>query len=331
MKKNMNYVKLNNGVEMPQLGFGTYLIPDEVLERTLIKAYDMGYRQFDTAWKYGNEAAIARCFKKHGIRRKDIFLTTKLSAHALYRGGYKYGPRRILNRRNGVTIGQAVQQSFDNLGTNYIDLFLIHAPFPEFIAMWKVLEQLYRQGRIRAIGVSNFLQPHIEYLCEVCEIVPTVNQLEISPLNAQIEYTQWLQAKGIAVEAHSTFSHTHSVEPRMEIIGNPGIVEVAKAHGKSSVQVVLRWLVQRGIICIPKTWHEPHIKENISVFDFELSPEEMDAVTSLDKGKFLNYNNFNAQRMLPRKYRDWEGFKNPDNFPDLFNAMPWWKKQMFIY
>lgn len=316
---------------MPQLGFGTYLIPNEKLEDTLIKAYEMGYRQFDTAWKYGNEAGIARSFKKHGIRREDVFITTKLSAHALYKGGYKYGPRRIFNRYNGISIEKAVQQSFDYLETDYVDLFLIHAPFREFIAMWKVLEKFYKDGRIRAIGVSNFLQPHIEYLCETCEIVPAVNQIEISPLNAQIEYTRWLQARGIAVEAMSTFSHTHSVEPRKEIIEDPGIVKVAKAHGKSSVQVVLRWLVQRGIICIPKTWYEPHMKENILIFDFELTPDEMDIVASLDKGRFLNYNNFNAQRMLPKKYREWEGFKNPANYPDIFNAMPWWKRQMYIY
>lgn len=326
----MNYVKLNNGIEMPQLGFGTYLIPVEKLEQTLIRAYDMGYRQFDTAWKYNNEADIASSFKKHGVKREDVFITTKLSVYALY-GRYEYGPRRIFNRRNGVTIEQAVQQSFDNLDTDYIDLFLIHAPFREFIAMWKVLERFYKQGRIRAIGVSNFLQPHIEYLCEVCEIVPAVNQIEISPLNAQIEYSEWLQTRGIAVEAQSTFSHTRSVEPRKEIIEDPRIVEIAKTHGKSSVQVVLRWLVQRGIICIPKTWHEPHMRENISIFDFELSPKEMDTVAALDRGKFLNYNNFNAQRMLPKKYRDWEGFKNPDNYPDWFNASPWWKRQMFIY
>lgn len=327
----MNYVKLNNGIEMPQLGFGTYLIPDENLEEALINAYDMGYRQFDTAWKYDNEARIAEIFKKHGIKRDNVFITTKISEHSLYcGGGYRGGIRRVLNRRNNVSIEQAVQQSFDNLDTDYIDLFLIHAPCKQSIEMYKVMEKFYKQGRIRAIGVSNFLQPHIEYLCEVCEVVPAVNQIEISPLNAQIQYTEWLQKRGIAVEAQSTFSHCHSVEPRLEIIENPGIVEVAKAHGKSSVQVVLRWLLQRGIICIPKTWYEPHIKENISIFDFELRAEEMNIVASLDKGKYLNYNNFNRHRMLPRKYRNWEGFKNPDNYSDEFNALPWWKKPFYI-
>ena len=326
----MEYVKLNNGIDMPQLGFGTYLIPDENFEDALIKAYDMGYRQFDTAWKYNNEARIAEIFKKHGIKRDSVFITTKLSEDSLYRGGYKYGIKKILNRRNNVSIEQAVQQSFDNLNTDYIDLFLIHAPCKESIEIYKVLEKFYKQGRIRAIGVSNFLQPHIEYLCEVCEVVPAVNQIEISPLNAQIQYTEWLQKRGIAVEAMSTFSRFHSVEPRLEIIENLGIVEVAKAHNKSSVQVVLRWLLQRGIICIPKTWYEPHIKENISIFDFELSAEEMNIVASLDKGKYLNYNNFNRQRMLPKKYREWEGFKNPNNYTDLFNSLPWWKKKLFI-
>ena len=327
----MQYIKLNNGIEMPQIGLGTFLIPKDKLEDTLIKAYDMGYRQFDTAWRYYNEADIARIFKKHGIKREDVFITTKVNIDALYCGGYKYGIHRILNRRNNVSIEQAVQKSFDNLDTEYIDLFLIHNPWKIFMDMWKVLEKFYKEGRIRVIGVSNFLQPHIEALSEISDVVPAVNQIEISPLNAQIELIKYCQDRGIAVESMSTFSHFRSVEPRLEIIEHPLILAIAKKHGKSTVQVVLRWLIQRGIIVIPKTWNVVHLKENISILDFELSVDEMADITSLNKGKCLNYNSFVAQRGLPKKYRNWEGFKNPDNFTDMFNNFPAWRKWLSIY
>lgn len=327
----MQYVKLNNGIEMPQVGLGTFLIPKDKLEDTLITAYDMGYRQFDTAWRYYNEADIARIFKKHGIKREDVFITTKVNIDAFYYGGYKYGIHRILNRRNNVSIEQAILKSFDNLDTEYIDLFLIHNPWKIFMDMWEVLEKFYKEGRIRAIGVSNFLQPHIEALSEISDVVPAVNQIEISPLNAQIELTKYCQDRGIAVEAMSSFSHFRSVEPRLEIIEHPLILAIAKKHGKSTVQVVLRWLVQRGIIVIPKTWNMVHLKENISILDFELSVDEMAEITSLNKGRYLNYNPFVAQRGLPKKYRNWEGFKNPDNFTDMFNNFPAWRKWLSIY
>lgn len=234
-------------------------------------------------------------------------------------------------RRNNVSIEQAILKSFDNLDTEYIDLFLIHNPWKIFMDMWEVLEKFYKEGRIRAIGVSNFLQPHIEALSEISDVVPAVNQIEISPLNAQIELTKYCQDRGIAVEAMSTFSHFRSVEPRLEIIEHPLILAIAKKHGKSTVQIVLRWLVQRGIIVIPKTWNMVHLKENISILDFELSVDEMAEITSLNKGRYLNYNPFVAQRGLPKKYRNWEGFKNPDNFTDMFNNFPAWRKWLSIY
>ena len=260
-----------------------------------------------------------------------MFITTKVNIDAFYYGGYKYGIHRILNRRNNVSIEQAILKSFDNLDTEYIDLFLIHNPWKIFMDMWEVLEKFYKEGRIRAIGVSNFLQPHIEALSEISDVVPAVNQIEISPLNAQIELTKYCQDRRIAVEAMSTFSHFRSVEPRLEIIEHPLILAIAKKHGKSTVQVVLRWLVQRGIIVIPKTWNMVHLKENISILDFELSVDEMAEITSLNKGRYLNYNPFVAQRGLPKKYRNWEGFKNPDNFTDMFNNFPAWRKWLSIY
>ena len=294
---------------MPQVGLGTYRIPEDKLTRTIGVAYEMGYRQFDTAWRYRNEKAFAKALKDNGIKREDVFITTKVNAHGLYFGGYKHGLRHYFNIRNFQSIHGIIEQSFDNLNTDYIDLFLIHWPWPIADKMWEELSKLYIKNRIRAIGVSNFLQPHLEALAEKTDIVPAVNQFEISPLNTQKELIRYCHERGIAVEAMSTFSHYRSVEPRMEIIQNPLLKEISARHHKSVVQIVLRWLIQQDIIAIPKTWNYEYLKENISVFDFELSPEEMSVIDSLDNGKFLNYNPLSAQEGLSAKYRKWEGFK----------------------
>ena len=310
----MQFLKLNNGVEIPQLGLGTFLIPEDKMTDTIGKAYELGYRQFDTAWRYYNEGTIAKALKENGIKRDDVFITTKVNADGLYKSDYKYGLHRFLNRRNGKTIEQIIQESFDNLQTDYIDLFLIHWPWPMSPEMWKELSTLYKAGRIRAIGVSNFLPPHIEALGEVSDIVPAVNQFEISPLNTNKELIKYCQERGIAVEAMSTFSHYRSNEPRMEIIQNPLLQEIAAKHNKTVVQIVLRWMLQQGIIMIPKTWNPDYLAENISIFDFELSEEEMSRVDSLNQGMYLNYNPLSAQEGLPRKYRHWEGFKEWDKY-----------------
>jgi len=313
----MEYIKLNNGVEMPKVGLGTFLIPKENLEKTLIKAYELGYRQFDTAWRYHNEADIARIFKANGIKREDVFITTKINIDALYKGGYKFGWRRLLNKK-GLSIEQAIQESFDNLETDYIDLFLIHHPWPMFMEMWKGLTKFYKEGKIRAIGVSSFLPPHIEALREVSDVVPAVNQFEISPLNANKDLIRYCLENGIAVEAMSTFSHFRSVEPRMEIIAHPVIIKIAEKYGKSTVQVVLRWMNQQGIIIIPKTWDLNHLAENINIFDFVLSDEDMATIDSLDQGRFLNYSPYIAQAGLPQKYKKWDGFKDIKRYPDWY-------------
>ena len=310
----MQFIKLNNGVEIPQVGLGTFLIPEEKMSETIGKAYELGYRQFDTAWRYHNEAQIAKALKDNRISREDVFITTKINADGLYLSDYKYGLKRFLNIRNGKSIRRIIQESFDNLQTDYIDLFLIHWPWPIAPDMWEELSKLYEKGRIRAIGVSNFLQPHIEALSEISDIVPAVNQFEISPLNTNKELIEFCKNKGIAVEAMSTFSHYRSVEPRQEVFQNPVLIDIANKHNKSVVQVVLRWMLQQSIIVIPKTWNVNHLKENISVFDFELTNDEMREIDSLDKGKFLNYNPLSAQEGLPRKYRNWEGFKEWDKY-----------------
>lgn len=319
----MKYIKLNNGLDMAQLGLGTFLIPEKELSRTIGEAYALGYRQFDTAWKYKNEAAICKALKDNGIRREDVFLTTKINAAALCYGQYKYGKRSILNIWNFKTIKGVIQESFDNLGTDYIDLFLIHYPYPESDKMWRALEELYKEERIKAIGVSNFLSPHIDALRDVSDIVPAVNQFEISPLNTQKELVKYCQDRGIAVQAMSTFSHFRSVLPREEIMNSDLLKAIAGKHGKSVVQIVLRWMLQQNIILIPKTWDSNHLKENISIFDFELSDEEMNLIDSMDKGHFFNYNPFGQQQGFVKNYRNWEGFRewNKRNGRNFFKML----------
>ncbi len=306
-------ITLNNGLDMPQLGLGTFLIPIDVLSETIGVAYQLGYRQFDTAWKYKNEKAIANALTDNSIKREDVFLTTKISAAALYFGKYKYGRRNIFNIPNFRKIKDVIQESIDNLRTDYVDLFLIHYPYPESDKMWRALDDLYKEGRLRAIGVSNFLPPHFEALKDVSDIVPAINQIEISPLNTQKSLIKYCQDRGIVVEAMSTFSHFRSVKPRAEIIENEMLKDIAENHNKSVVQIVLRWLQQQQIIMIPKTWNNEHLTENISIFDFCLSEDEMSAIDSLNQGKFLNYNPYGQQQGFVKKYRNWEGFKNWNN------------------
>lgn len=310
MKYNINSViTLNNGVKMPQTGLGTFLIPHKEIGRTIAEAYEKGYRQFDTAWRYHNECDISKALKDNGIHREDVFITTKVNIDALYFGGCKYGKHSIFNVRRS-TIKSAIEESFKNLGTDYIDLFLVHWPWTKYRKMYAALTDIYHEGRIHAIGVCSCLPPHIEALSEVSDVVPAVNQFEISPLNTQKHLIKYCKEKGIAVEAMSTFSHFRSNEPRKDIIDNEHIRPIAKKYGKSIPQVILRWLIQQDIIIIPKTWDSSHLNENISIFDFELTSDEMAIIDFLDKGKFLNYDPYTALKALPPKYNTWKGFNN---------------------
>ena len=298
-----NKLILNNGVEMPRAGLGTFLIPKEKLERTIAMAYEMGYRKFDTAWRYYNETEISRALKNSGINRDDVFITTKVNADSLYWWGYQYGKHRIFNipRRS---VRQAVELSFKNLGFDRIDMFLVHFPWPMYLKMYEVLTDLYNSGRIRAIGVCSCLPPHLDSLRDVSDVVPAVNQFEISPINAQRPLIESCLKRGIVPEAMSTFSHFRSNAPRKEIFENEVLNSIADVHQKTVAQVVLRWLLQQGVSVIPKTWEEKHLRENLELFDFCLSDEEMDLIFSLDRGKFVNYNPYNALMNLPRKYRN---------------------------
>ena len=305
----MKTLTLNNGIKMPQIGLGTFLIPDEYIDRTIGEAYSLGYRAFDTAWRYHNEKQIAHALKVNGIDRKDIFLTTKINADALYRFGYHNGRKRFLNIFRKRTIAEAIEESFDNLQTDYIDLFLVHYPWPMFREMYQELTKFYKDGRIKAIGVSNMLPPHINALKSVSDVWPTINEIEVSPLNTQKKLIQWCQNNSIHITAMSTFSHFRSNEPRLEIINNPTLIKIGKKYGKTSVQVVLRWLLQQNIAIIPKTWNINHLKDSINIEDFELSTYDIRMIDDLDQGCFLNYNPYLSFKNIHFLKNDWNDNK----------------------
>ena len=283
----MKTITLNNGIEMPQVGLGTFLIPKEKLSRTIAEAYELGYRNFDTAWRYHNETDLAKAFKDNGIKREDVFITTKVNRDALYWGTYKVGKRSIFNVRNLKSVRHVIEESFHNLGTDYIDLFLVHWPYPLDLSMrmYEELTNLYHEGRIRAIGICSSFPPVFNAYKEVSDVAPAVNQFEISPLNTQKDLINYCHRVGCAVTAMSTFSHFRSNEPRLEIIENDKIRPVAEKYGKTIPQVILRWLIQRNVIVIPKTTRKERMIENFSVFDFELSDDDFAQIAKLEKNQ----------------------------------------------
>ena len=304
----MKYYTLNNGVEMPAIGLGTFLLPNERMSEIIGEAYRLGYRKFDTAYKYGNERVIAKALKDNGIKREDVFITTKISGDDLYLWRY-FCRKSFLNIRNFTTIKRSILKSFRELQTDYVDLFLIHMAFPNFLKQYEELDKLYHEGRIRAIGVSSFRPPHIQALKEVSDTVPVVNQFEISPLNTQKKLIAYCHEHNIIPEAMSTFSHWRSWEPRKEIVENENIVAMAEKRSKSPVQIVCKWMVDQGISIIPKTDNPKRLAENINILDIELSDEERKTIDAMDVGQFLNYNPYIALKNLPKKYRDWKGFE----------------------
>lgn len=313
----MDYLTLNNGLQMPIIGLGTFQIPNEKMSEVISCAYELGYRMFDTAWKYGNETYIADALKYNGIKREDVFISTKCNADALFFGGCHAGKKGIFDIRNFKSVRKAIQASFDNLKTDYIDLFFVHWPWPIPLAQefYVELVRMQKEGKIRAVGVCSALPPHLEAYGDASDVVPAVNQFEISPLNTQKQLIKYCQERGICVEAMSTFSHFRNTETRKDIVENGKIAPIAEKYGKSIPQTILRWLVQQGIAIIPKSSNKERLKENISIFDFHLTQEEMEIIDSLDQGRFLNYKpEVTLTRpcwvrgRVPRKYRGWQGF-----------------------
>lgn len=258
----MQTVKLNNGVEIPILGFGVFQIADPAeCARCVVDAIEVGYRHIDTAASYQNEEAVGRGIRQSGVPREELFITTKLW---IQRNGYE-----------GTL--KAFERSLKRLQLDYVDLYLIHQPFGDVYGEWRAMETLYRQGKIRAIGVSNFHPDRMMDLIVHNEITPAVNQIEVNPFHQQIEAHKFFQDNGVQVEAWAPFA-----EGRNNIFQNNVLLSLAEKHNKSVAQVILRWLVQRGIIALAKTTRKERMIENISVFDFELSADDMAAIATLD-------------------------------------------------
>ena len=302
---------------MPMVGLGTFQIPNDQMQRVIGQAYELGYRMFDTAWRYGNERDLAEALHSNGIKREDVFISTECNADALYFRGCHAGKKGFFDIRKFTSIRSAIMNSFDNLKTDYIDLFLVHWPWPIPIAQrfYAELTKLQKEGRIKAIGVCSALPPHLDAFADTSDIVPAINQFEISPFNTQKKLIEYCNKRGICVEAMSTFSHFRNTETRKDIVGNPVIAPIAEKYGKSIPQVILRWLVQQGIVVIPKSSNRNRLCENISIFDFTLTDEEMRIIDNLDQGHFLNYKPevtltkpFWIRGRMPKKYRGWKGF-----------------------
>jgi len=258
----MKHIVLNNGVEMPILGFGVFQVRDaEVCERSVYEAIQTGYRLIDTAASYLNEDAVGKAIKRSGVTREELFVTTKLW---IQDAGYERTKK-------------AFEKSLHRLQLDTLDLYLIHQPFGDVYGSWRAMEELYREGRIRAIGVSNFQPDRIMDLIVHNEVVPAVNQIETHPFNQQIETQKFLQANNVQIESWGPFA-----EGKNNIFQNELLLSIAGKYGKTVAQVILRWLTQRGVVVIPKSVRKERMVENLNILDFELSSEDMDAIISLD-------------------------------------------------
>ncbi len=257
----MNYITLSNGVKMPQLGYGVYQVSKDECERCVLDALKVGYRHIDTAQSYFNEEEVGSAIAKSGIPREDIFLTTKVWIEHY---GYDETKKSIL-------------VSMEKLKTDYIDLVLLHQPFANYYSAWRALEDLYEEGKIRAIGISNFYPDRMVDICSFSRIRPMVNQVETHPFNQQIEAQKWMEKYGVQIEAWAPLA-----ECRNGLLQNPVLAEIGKKYGKTVAQVILRWELQRGIVIIPKSTHIERMEENFNIFDFALADEEMQKIAELD-------------------------------------------------
>lgn len=256
----MDTITLNNGIPMPMLGFGTFLMNGAQCEESVLAALRSGYRMIDTAEAYGNEEAVGRAIAKSGVPRQDLFLVTKV------------------NFRSYENARETVEASLKKLGTDYLDLVLLHWPFGNYYAAWRELEQLYREGTLRAIGVSNFEPDRLIDLIEFNEIAPAVNQIETHLLCQRRAEREWLEKYHVRHMAYAPLGQGR----RNEMFEAPALVEIAKAHGKTPAQTALRFLVQSGVAVIPKSVHEGRIRENFNLFDFALTAEEMERLAEMD-------------------------------------------------
>lgn len=258
----MEQVTLYNGVKMPIIGYGVYQVSKEECERCVMDALAVGYRSIDTAQSYFNEEQVGSAIVKSGVPREDIFLTTKV-----WLEHYGYDAAR-----------KSVLESMRKLRTDYLDLVLLHQPFSDYYGAYRALEDLYDEGKLRAIGVSNFYSDRLVDIASFSRIKPMVNQVETHPFNQQVEAKKWMDKYGIQIEAWAPFG-----EGRGGLFENPALVEIAQKYKKTTAQVILRWHIQCGVIVIPKSTHKERMQENLNIFDFALDQADMKLISELDK------------------------------------------------
>jgi 2,5-diketo-D-gluconate reductase A len=258
-------VKLNNGVEMPVLGFGVFQIPLGQTEQAVIEALAAGYRSLDTAASYGNEEAVGKAIKASGVPRQELFITTKMWIEE----GEEQAKR-------------AFDKSLGRLGLDYVDLYLIHQPFGDYYGSWRAMSELNRQGLVRAIGVSNFFPDRLVDLIDHNEITPAIDQVECHPFFQRAGDQELMRDRGVQIESWGPFA-----EGRNNLFSDPTLTEIGAAHGKSVAQVVLRWLIQRGVVVVQKSVRPERMLENIDVFDFELTDDQMTRIAAMDRGESL--------------------------------------------
>lgn len=282
----MKQIKLNNGIEMPILGFGVFQIPDEKeCEKAVTHALEVGYRLIDTAASYMNERAVGRAIKASGIPRNELFITTKV----------------WFQDAGGEATPRAFEKSLEKLGLDYLDLYLIHQPFGDYYGAWRAMEDLYAEGSVRAIGVSNFYPDRLVDLILHSEIKPAVNQIETHPFFQRADYQEKLISLDVQIESWGPFA-----EGKNEIFSNATLAEIASRHKKSIAQVILRWLVQRNVIVIPKSVRADRIRENFEIFDFVLTPEDMEKIKGLDTSATLFFDHRTAEAV------EWFGSRRLD-------------------
>ncbi len=257
----MEYVTLSNGVKMPILGYGVYQVTQEECERCVSDALEVGYRSIDTAQSYFNEEQVGSAIKKSGVKREDIFLTSKVWVE-------HYGYEECK---------KSVEESLRKLGTDYLDLMLLHQPFADYYGAWRALEDLYEEGKLRAIGISNFYPDRMVDIASFARIRPMINQIETHPLFARVEDHKWMEKYGVAHEAWAPFG-----EGRGGLFENETLKAIGEKYDKTTAQVMLRWNIQRGVIVLPKSTHKERMIQNLDVFDFALSDDDMTAIAGLD-------------------------------------------------
>lgn len=276
----MEYVTLNNGVKMPLEGFGVFQVPDPAqCEQAVLDAIESGYRLIDTAAAYMNEKAVGEAIKKCGVPREELFITTKLWVQdATYEGAKK-----------------AIQTSLDNLGLSYLDLYLIHQPLKDYVGAYRAMEEAYKEGKLKAIGVCNFYPARLADLCETVEVIPAVNQVELHPFFQQENALAVMKEYGVVPEAWGPFA-----EGNHGIFTHPVLTKIGDKYGKSAAQVALRWNVQRGVVVIPKSVHKDRMEQNMNIWDFNLTDEDMAEIAKLDLGhsEIVNHDDPGFIKML---------------------------------